>query len=326
VDRRRFLPTSLAGVLVAPRAAEAQGEKVHRVGYLGYDAPGSDPSAIAGLRQGLRDLGYLERQNLVIEYRFADGHPDRLPSLITELTNLGVGVLITQGTAVTEAAKKATTTIPIVSVSGDPVGTGLVQSLARPGGNITGLSFGQGETFGGKWLELVRDTIPKATRVGIIWNPTNRSGAEIIKEMEVLAPQLGLQLSSHAVQNGTDIDAAFAAVSTARTAALIVQTDPLVVSQKSRLVSMAAARRIPTIYGLREFVEAGGLMSYGPSLVALWRRAATYVDKILKGAKPSDLPIEQSMTFELVINLKTAKALGLTIPPSLLARADQVIE
>jgi putative tryptophan/tyrosine transport system substrate-binding protein len=313
--------------LLSPLAPQAQQSgKVHRVGYLGYDAPGSDPSGIAGLRQGLRELGYLESRNIVIEYRFAEDRPDRLPGLITELTNLKVGVLITQGAAVTAAAQKATTTMPIVSVSADPLGLGFVESLAHPGGNITGLSLAQSEDFSGKWLELIRDSLPKASRVGIIWNPANRSLADSLKQMELLAPRFGLQLSSHTVRSAADIDAAFAAVSRAHIAALIVQTDPLVVSQKSRLVGLATAGRIPTFYGIREFVDAGGLMSYGPSLFDIWRRAATYVDRILKGSKPADLPVEQPTKFELVINLKTAKALGLTIPQSLLLRADEIIQ
>jgi ABC transporter substrate binding protein len=187
MDRRRFLLSSLAGVLTAPlRVGAEQAGKVYRVGYLGYDAPGSDPSGISALRQGLRDFGYFENQNIFIEYRFAEGHADRLPGLISELTNLKVSVLVTQGTAVTAAAKRATATMPIVSVSGDPVGSGFVESLARPGGNVTGLSFGQEEGFGGKWLELVRYTMPKASRVGFIWNPANRSIARNLKDMELL--------------------------------------------------------------------------------------------------------------------------------------------
>ena len=324
IDRRTFLAGTGAVLLTAPLAGEAQTVgKVYRIGYLGYGGPGSDPSAIAGLRQGLRELGYVENQNIVVEYRYAEDRPDRLAPLIAELTNLKVDVLITQGTAVTAAAKRIAT--PVVSVSGDPVGSGFVQSLARPGGNITGLSLAQGENFSGKWLQLVRETVPKASRVGIIWNPTNRSGATSLREMEALAPGLSLRLSSHPVRSPEDIDAAFATVTRAHVGALIVQTDPLVVSQTAQIVRLAAASGLPTVYGLREFVDAGGLMSYGPSLGDLWRRAATYVDKVLKGAKPADLPIEQPTKFELVINLKTAKALGLTIPPSLLGRADEVI-
>jgi ABC-type uncharacterized transport system substrate-binding protein len=325
ITRRDFVGTLAGGLLAAPLAAEAQQvRKVPLIGYLGYGGPGSDPTAIAGLRQGLRELGYVENQNIVVEYRYAEDRPDRLAPLIAELTNLNVDVLITQGTAVTAAAKRIAT--PVVSVSSDPVGSGFVQSLARPGGNITGLSLALGENFSGKWLQLVRETVPKASRVGIIWNPTNRSGAASLKEMEALAPGLSLRLSSHPVRSPEDIAAAFATVTRTHVGAVIIQTDPLVVSQTAQIVRLAAANGVPTVYGLREFVDAGGLMSYGPSLVDLWRRAATYVDKILKGAKPADLPVEQPTKFDLVINLKTAKALGLTIPPSLLQRADEVIQ
>jgi putative ABC transport system substrate-binding protein len=329
---RRFITGLVIAAVLLGSTASAQeykaqqAAKIQRVGYVGHDASGSDPSSISGLRQGLRDLGYIENQNIVIEYRFAGGQPDRLPGLISELTNLKVEVLITQGTVVTGAAKRATTTTPIVTVSGDPVGLGFVASMAHPGGNITGLSFGQGEGFAGKWLELIKETLPKISRVGIIWNPANRSLTSTVKQMERMAPGLNLQLSWHTVRSAADIDAAFAAASRARVAALIVLTDPLVVARKAQLVELTAARHIPAIYGLREFIEAGGLMSYGPSLADLWRRSATYVDKILKGAKPADLPVEEPTKFELVINLKTAKALGLTIPQSLLVRADEVIQ
>jgi putative ABC transport system substrate-binding protein len=314
-------------LLVASVAAEAQpATKIPRIGHLFFGTPRSDPAAVEGLRRGLRDLGYVENQNIVIEYRYAEGKPERLPRLIGELINLKVDVLLAQGTAVTAAAKQGTTTTPVVSVTLDPVGSGLVQSLARPGGNITGLSFAHGENFTGKWLGLVKEMVPEATRVGIIWNPANKTGAADVKEMEALAPKLGLRLSSHPVQSPEEIDAVFSTVTRAHVAALIVETDPFVVDQRARIVRLAAASRIPTIYGLREFVEAGGLMSYGANLFDLWRRTALYVDKILKGTKPADLPIEQSTKFELVINLKTAKMLGLTIPPSLLLQADQVIE
>jgi ABC-type uncharacterized transport system substrate-binding protein len=327
MDRRAFIGTLAGGLLAAPLAAEAQqAGKIYRVGYLGYDLPGSDPSALSGLHQGLRDRGYREKENITIEYRFAEDHPDRLAHLIGELIGLKVAVLITQGTAVTAAAKRATTTLPIVSVSADPVGSGFIRSLARPGGNITGLSFAVGENFSEKWLELARDTVPKASRVGVMWNPTNQSAAAALQRMKLLAPTFGFQLSSYTVRTAADIDEAFAAVSNARLAAVIVQTDPLIVAQKNRIVKLAAVKRIPTIYSLREFVDGGGLMSYGPNLFDLWRRAADYVDRILNGAKPAELPVEQPSKFELVINLKTAKALGLTIPPSLLQRADQVIE
>ena len=326
MNRRAFL-SGAAALLAAPVAAEAQQVgKAWRIGYLGFGAPGSDPSGIEGLRQGLRELGYVENQSIVVEYRYAEGKPERLASLIGELIGLKVDILLAQGTEVTDAAKRRTTTTPIVTVSGDPVGSGFVRSLARPGGNITGLSFAVGESFSGKWLQLVRETVPKASSVGIIWNPASRFGAASLEEMKALAPGLSLRLSSHPVRSSEDIDAAFATVTRARVGAVIIQTDPLVLGQTAQIVRLASASGIPTVYSLREFVDAGGLVSYGPSLFDLWRRSATYVDKILKGANPGDLPMEQPTKFELVINLKTAKALGLTIPPSVLARADQVIE
>ena len=327
MNRRAFLETLAGGLLAAPLAAEAQqAAKKPRIGYVVYGASGSDPSGIAGLRQGLQELGYVENQNIIIEYRYAEGNPDRLPSLIAELTHLKVDLIVTQGTAVTAVAQHEAGTTPIVLVAADPVRSGFVQSLARPGGNLTGLTVAQAEHFSEKWLELVKDTVPKASRVGIIWNPTNPILGASLREMQTVAPGLGLRLSSQPVRSAADIDAAFAAMTRAKVAAVIVQTDPLVVERTAQILRLAAAHRVPTIYGLREFVDAGGLMSYGPNLADLWRRAATFVDKILRGAKPGDLPVEQPTKFELVINLKTAKALGLTIPPSLLLRADQVIE
>jgi len=324
MNRRAFL-SGAAALLAAPLAAEAQQvPKIGRIGYLGYS--GSDPSGIEGLRQGLRELGYVEGQNVVVEYRYADNRPERLPLLLRELIDLKVDVLLAQGTAVTASAKRHATKTPVVTVSGDPVGSGFVQSLARPGGNITGLSFAVGTNFSGKWLELVHDAVPKASRVGVLWNPTSRLGAASLEEMRTLAPGFRLQVSSHPVRTPEEIGSVFAGATRARVGAFIVQTDPLTVSQTAQIVRLAAASGIPTVFSLREFVDAGGLMSYGPSLFDLWRRAAIYVDKILKGTKPADLPIEQPTKFELVINLKTAKALGLTIPPALLARADQVIE
>jgi len=314
-------------LILAPFGVEAQQvEKAPSIVYLGYGAPGSDPSAIAGLRRGLRELGYVENQTIAIEYRYADNKADRLAQIIAELSNRKVDVLITQGTAVTAAAQRGAVRAPIVSVSGDPVGSGFAQTLARPGGNITGPSFAVGETFGGKWLELVHETVPKASSVAIMWNPANRSSEPALREMEVRARALSLRLAMHPVRSAEDVDAAFTALTRARAGALIILTDPLTVSQIPRIAKLAAASRVPTFFGLREFVDAGGLMSYGPSLSDLWRRAAIYVDKILKGAKPGDLPIEQPTQFELVINAKTAKALGLTIPQSILTRADQIIQ
>ena len=314
-------------LLAAPPTAGAQPPgKSLRIGYVWSGARGSDPVETEGLRQGLRELGYVEDHNLVIEYRYAEGNPDRVPGLIAELTNLKVAVLVTPGTPVTSVAKREAGATPIVSVLNDPVSSGFVQSLARPGGTITGLSLTPDAGFTGKWLELVKETVPRASRVGVIWNPTNRSNAAAQKEMDRLAPRFGFQLSSHPTQRPSDINVAFATMNTARTAAGIIATDPFLTAQRAQITRLAAANRIPTFAGLGYFVESGGLMSYGPSLFDLWRRAAYFVDRIVKGAQPADLPIEQPTKFELIINMKTAKALGITIPPSLMLRADKVIE
>jgi len=314
-------------LLAAPPTIDAQPPGTSlRIGYVWSGARGSDPVETEGLRQGLRELGYIEDHNLVIEYRYAEGNPDRVPGLITELTNLKVAVLVTPGTPVTTVAKREAGATPIVSVLNDPVSSGFVQSLARPGGTITGLSLTPDASFSGKWLELVKETLPRASRVGVIWNPTNRSNAAAQKEMDRLAPRFGFQLSSHTTQRPSDIDVAFATMNTVRTAAVIIATDPFLTAQRAQIARLAAANRIPTFAGLGYFVESGGLMSYGPSLFDLWRRAAYFVDRIVKGTQPADLPIEQPTKFELIINMKTAKALGITIPPSLMLRADKVIE
>jgi putative tryptophan/tyrosine transport system substrate-binding protein len=325
IHRRAFV-TGLGALLAAPLGAWAQqAGKVDRVGVLFGGAPGSDLSAVQGLEQGLRELGQLENKTIVIEYRYADGQLDRVPGFIAELINLKMDVLVTAGTRVTAVAKRETTTMPIVCVTGDPVRAGLVQSLARPGGNITGASFASSTAFSGKWLELAREAVPKASLVGYMWNPENRSSANLT-ELKALAAGLHLQVTPYAVQRTDDIEAALIAMRKSRIGALIADIDATMLAQRARITSLAATGQIPTIFGLREFVDAGGLMSYGPSLRDLYRRAASQVAKILKGASPTDLPIEQSTKFELVINLKTAKALGLTIPPSLLLRADQIID
>ena len=277
-------------------------------------------------RQRLRELGYVDGQNIAFEVRSAEGRAERLPDLAADLVRLKVDVIVAGGTPAPLAAKRATTAIPIVMASaGDPVGSGLVASLARPGGNVTGLSLLVPE-LGGKRLQLLKEVVPGVSRVAVLWNAANPYPVLVWRQTEAAARALGVHLQSLDVRGPDDLEGAFAAATRGRAGALITVEDPLTFGQRKRIVDFAARARLPAMYGFREFVDAGGLMSYAASLADLSRRAATYVDKILKGAKPADLPVEQPTKFELVINLKTAKALGLTIPPSVLIRADQVIQ
>jgi putative ABC transport system substrate-binding protein len=315
-------------MLLAPLGAAAQqAGKVPRIGYLAAGSPSGGPHLLEAFRKGLRELGWVEGQNIVIDYRFAEGRFDRLPDLAAELVRLKVDIIVAGPTPPAAAAKKATETIPIVMIGvGDPVGQGLIASLARPGGNVTGLSYSVGLEIFGKGLELLKETVPKVRRVAILSNPANPSHPLAIREVNVAARSLGVQLQLLEARGPNEFDGAFAAMAKERVGALLVVTDPMLVLHRTRLADLAARSRLPAAYGTRESVEAGGLMSYGPSLSDLWRRAATYVDKILKGAKPADLPVEQPTKFELVINVKAAKALGLTIPQSMFIRADEVIE
>jgi ABC-type uncharacterized transport system substrate-binding protein len=328
IDRRTFLAGTGAVLLAAPRAADAQqAGKVPRIGFLGTRSLSDMSPYLDTFRQGLRELGWVEGQNIVIDYRYAEGRFDRLPDLAAELVRLKVDIIVAVPTPAAVAAKKATETIPIVAISvGDPVGLGLIASLARPGGNLTGLSYSVGLEIAGKGLELLKETVPKVRRVAILSNPGNPFQPLAIREVNVAARSLGVQLQLLEARGPNELDGAFAAMATERVGALLVVADSLFLLQRTRLADLAARSRLPAAYGLREIVEAGGLMSYGPSVRDLYRRGATFVDKILKGAKPGDLPVEQPTKFELVINLKTAKALGLTIPPSLLGRADEVIQ
>ncbi len=278
--------------------------------------------------QGLRDLGYLEGRNVVIEIRDAEGKLERLPALAAELVALKVDVILAGGTAQALAAMEATRTIPIVFTAAvDPVADGLVTSLARPGGNVTGVSSLVSELVG-KWLELLKQAVPGISRVAVLWHPGTlgeRTEKDMLKGADVAARGLGMRLQFVEARGPGDFDRAFSDMTRARAGALTVWASPMFVSERRRLVDLAAKNRLPAVYGLREFVDAGGLMAYGPNAADVFRRTATYVDKILKGAKPGDLPVEQPTKFELVINLKAAKALGLTIPQSLLQRADEVI-
>jgi putative tryptophan/tyrosine transport system substrate-binding protein len=314
------------GIVLAPLAAEAQQPaKVPRIGFLTTPSPTAAAYYLEAFREGLRELGYVEGKTIAIEYRFAEGRPERLPALAAELVRLKVDVIVTGGPPAPEEAKQATSTIPIVfAVAGDPVGEGLVASLARPGGNITGLASIAAEVVG-KQLELLKEVVPKVSRVAVLQNPSHSAHPLMARQAEGAARALGVQL--HILQAGSpaEIDAAFAAMRSQRIGGVLVLRGSLFLAQRTQIAALAAKSRLPAVYGTREEAEAGGLMAYGASLPLLYRRAATYVDKILKGAKPADLPVEQPTKFELVINLKTAKALGLTIPPSLLQRADEVI-
>jgi putative ABC transport system substrate-binding protein len=329
MDRRAFIAVLSGGLLAAPLAAEAQqAAKVPRIGYLALN-PAANPHLHEAFRQGLRDLGYVEGRNVVIENRDAEGKPERLPALAAELVLLKVDVIVANPTVAALAAKQATSTLPIVfTVAADPVTSGLVTSLARPGGNVTGLSNLAPELVG-KGLELIKQAVPGVSRVAVLWQPgflPERTAKDMLKEAEVAARALGVRLQFVEARGPGDFDRAFADMTRARAGALTVLGGSMFFSERRRLVALAAKNRLLAVYPWREGVDAGGLMAYGPDLADLFRRTAPYVDKILKGAKPGDLPVEQPTKFELVINLKTAKALGLTIPPSLLQRADQVIE
>jgi len=329
MHRRTFLAGTGTVLLAAPLAPEAQqAAKVARIGFLATNLAANShlPDAF---RQGLRDLGYVEGRNVLIEYRDAEGKLDRLPALAAELVALKVDVIVAPNTPAALAAQQATRTLPIVFIGvGEPVRSGLVTTLARPGGNVTGLSVISPELVG-KWLELLKQAVPGVSRVAALRQPgamDDRTEKDMLEGADVAARKLGVRLQFVEARGPADFQRAFSDMARARAGALTVRPAPMFMSERRRLVDLAAENRLPTVYPWREFVDAGGLMAYGPNLAGLYRRAATYVDKILKGAKPADLPIEQPSKFELVINLKTAKALGLTIPQSLLLRADEVIQ
>jgi putative tryptophan/tyrosine transport system substrate-binding protein len=326
--RRRDFITLLGGAAAWPLAARAQqpAAKVPRIGFLGNSTADLEANLVGPFRDGLRALGYEEGRNIVIEYRWAEGEYERFPALIAELVASNVDVIVTAGTPASLAVKKATTTIPLVMVAvGDPVATGLVASLARPGGNITGLTSISSE-MEGKRLELLREVVPKVSHIAVLWNAA--SPIQVIEEGEVRAAAgvLGIKMLSLGVRTREEIDDALATIIRERPDALLVLADRLFLHHRTRIIAFAAQERLPGVHAYRELIEAGGLMSYGPSYADMHRRAAAYVDKILKGAKPADLPVERPVKFELVVNLKAAKALGLTIPPSVIFRADEIIE
>ena len=329
ISRRAFVASLTGGLLTAPLAAEAQqAAKVARLGFLALNLAANPPLPEA-FRQGLRDLGYVEGRNVVIEYRDAEGKYDRFPALAAELVASKVEVIVVTTVPSALAAQQATSTIPIVFIGiGDPVASGLVTSLARPGGNVTGLSFLATDLVG-KRLELLTQAVPGVSPVAVLWQPgavPERTDKDMQRETEVTARALGVRPQFVEARGPADFDRAFLDMTRARAGALSVQPSAMFFNVRRRLVELAAKNRLPAVYTSREFADAGGLMAYGPNVADLYRRAATYVDKILRGTKPAKLPVEQITKFELVINLKTAKALGLTIPQSLLLRADEVLQ
>ena len=326
--RRAFLGALAGGVLATPSSTRAQqAGRVPRIGWLGGPTREAAQPFVRPFVQGLKDHGWVENQNIVIEWRFAGGQAERLPGLTAELVQLRVDLIVVPSTPTAMAAKNATSTIPLITVGGnDPVALGLVDSLSRPGRNITGLTFSLGPEMAGKQLELLKGAVPTISRVAALWNPATPGNALALREAEAAARGLGVELHPLEARRVGDVDAAFAAMQSRRPGALLVLGDVMFTTHRERLVALAAKKRLPAMYPQREFADDGGLMSYAANILDNFRRAATYVDKILKGAKPADLPVEQPMQFELVLNLKTAKALGITMPSSLLVLADEVIQ
>ena len=326
--RRREFITLLGGAAVWPLAARAQQMgKVPRIGYLGSSSPSLEPHFVEAFRQKLRELGHIEGENIAIEYRWAEGQDRRLPELAAELVRLQPNVIVTAGTPGALAAMQATKTIPIVMASsGDPVGAGLVTSLARPGGHVTGFTI-VGPQIEGKRLDLLKEAVPELSRVAVLWNPSYPASVSYFNTIENAGRTLRISLDPVAeVRRANELDNAFFAIASARPRALLVVADRFLLAHRKRIVEFAVAKRLPGMFPYREYVEAGGLMSYAPSNIELFRGAATYVDKILKGAKPGDLPVQEPTKLELIVNLKTSKAIGLTVPESFLLRADELIE
>ena len=325
--RRRDFIILLAGAMAAwPLAARAQQVAMPVIGFLGNTSPALFQSRIVALRNGLNDNGYIDGHNLAIEYRWAEGQYDRLPALAAELVGGKVDLIVTGGTPATRAGKAATSTIPIVFAGvGDPVAAGLVDSLARPGGNVTGFSILATELTP-KRLEVLLQLVPTTEIVGLLVNPNNTNTERAIGDAKEVAQAKSVTLHVLTAKTKAEIDAAFASMTDGRTWGLIVQPDGFFIGQRQQLATLALRSKVPTIFGFRDFIEAGGLISYGPSLSAAFRQAGDYAGRVLKGARPSDLPVQQPTTFELIINLKTAREVGLPVPQSLLARADEVIE
>jgi putative tryptophan/tyrosine transport system substrate-binding protein len=324
--RREFIALAGGAAVAWPPAARAQQKAMPVIGYLSLASPGSNAAIVAAFRQGLRDTGYVEGQNVTIEYRWAEGRHDRLPALAVDLVGRKLDVIMTSGgTAPAQAAKNATSTIPIVFTGGDPVAADLVASLARPGGNLTGMTFMTTELLP-KQIELLSELVPQARAIAMLVNPNDPLTERFIAEVQEAARAKGLLLHILKAVTESEIDAAFATLLQLDAGALLVGGDLFFFGRRDQLVALAAGAALPAIYERREFAEAGGLISYGPSFTAVARQAGAYVGRILAGAKPADLPVQQPTKFELVVNVNTVKALGLTVPPSILARADEVIE
>jgi putative ABC transport system substrate-binding protein len=330
VTRKRFaLVVGLVlGVLTAVPAAEAQSSpKTVRIGYLEFGSAAPGTPLLEAFRRGLNEYGWIEGQNITIEVRYAEGRQDRLPGFAADLVGLKVDIIFASTTPAALAAKQATTTVPIViGFVADPVGSGLVPRLARPGGNITGWTHLAGVELNAKRLEILKEAVPEAGRIAALWNPANPIHGPSLKVIEAAARQLKVQLHAMAVRDPEDLQGAFSAMTRERVQALTVPPDGMFLAHQARIIDLAATHRIPTMYGVRELAGAGGLMAYGVNLPEMYRHGAFFVDRILKGAKPGDLPVERPTKFELIINLKTAKALALPIPQSLLLRADQLID
>lgn len=316
---------AVGALLAAPLAVEAQRtDKAHRIGFVSPTPPGPRDDAF---RQGMRALGYVEGRNVEIEMRYAHGSPERLAAGVDELVRLKVDVLVVGGTIGARAAQRATTAIPIVFAgSSDPVAAGIVASLAHPEGNLTGTSLAYGDGLAGKWLQLLKEASPGTAQVSALWSSSNAAAVRFVEELQSAARLLKVRLDLHHAANPAELDTALAAIGSSGTQGLIVVPSPFAATSRDRLVQFATGKRVPAVYFVDDFTDAGGLMSYGPSIADAYRRAATHVDRILKGAKPGDLPVEQPTKFDLVVNLKTAKTLGLSIPRSILIRADRVIE
>ena len=326
------MKTWVTALLVALVLALAEGfaeaqqpKKVPRIGFLSPSSASSMSARVGAFRQRLRELDYVEGKKIIIDYRYYEGKLDRLPGFVAELVDLKADVLVTLGWPPTVAAKNATRTIPIVMIAGDPIGMGLVDGLARPGANITGIST-LTHGLSGKRLELLKETVPKLSRVAVLWNPDGPGSTHGWKESQLAARELGLQLHSMEVRSASAFEGAFEEATRARSGAVVQTGNPLFGANLKRIIDLTIKHRLPTIYQQSEFVEVGGLMSYGPDVADMLHRAATFVDKILRGAKPSELPVERPTKFELVINLKTAKQIGVTIPPDVLMWADEVIK